>query len=162
MKGIYLILGSNLGSRFESIAKAIGLIRERIGSIEAASSIYKTEPWGYEHQPHYLNQVIRINTILTPKELLDEINKIEVECGRIRNGRWRERVLDIDILYYNNEVIKSDEIEIPHPQIQNRLFTLIPLCELVGEEVHPVSGKTQKQMLEACSDTLKVNKIQNE
>lgn len=159
MKGIYLILGSNLGNKYLSIKKAIDLIRERIGTVEKKSSFYDTEPWGFEKQPNYLNQVIEINTKLLPTELLQQINRIEVELGRVRNEKWRERILDIDILYYHDKILKNDEIEIPHSQIPNRNFVLIPLCEIASEEVHPITGKTQKQMLDECPDTLNVVKV---
>jgi 2-amino-4-hydroxy-6-hydroxymethyldihydropteridine diphosphokinase len=159
MKGIYLILGSNLGDKFLSVQRATNLIRKMIGEVEAESSIYDTEPWGYEKQPNYLNKVIKLNTTLPPDELLQKINSIENEFGRKRKEKWHERILDVDILYYQDRVIKTGDLEIPHPQIANRRFALIPLCEIAPEEKHPVTGKTQKQMLEECNDTLQVNKM---
>lgn len=159
MNGIYLILGSNLGDKFLAIQYAIRHIRQKIGPVEAESSYYDTQPWGYRHQANYLNKAIKVQTLMSPGELLEQLMAIEREFGRVRKEKWRERTLDIDILYYFDVAIKQDNLVIPHPEIPNRLFVLVPMCEIAPEELHPISGKSQKQMLDECPDTLGVVKL---
>ena len=159
MKGIFLILGSNLGDKFLVIQKATNIIRKRMGEIESESAIYDTEPWGHHAQPHFLNKVIRIKTNFPPEELLKQLNSIESELGRVRKEKWKERIIDIDILYYGDKVIDTEKLTIPHPEIQNRRFVLVPLNEIAPGEKHPVLGKIQKQLLEECKDQLKVKKL---
>lgn len=159
MKGIYLILGSNLGDKFLSVQKATTIIRKRLGTVDAESSIYETEPWGYSKQPNFLNKVIRLDTHFPPEELLKQLKSIEAELGRTPKERWRERLIDIDILYYSDKVVNAENLVIPHPEIPNRKFVLVPMNELAPDEVHPVNGKTQRQMLEECKDSLIVEKL---
>lgn len=159
MKGIYLILGSNLGDKFLSVQKAANIIRKRLGIIEAESAIYETEPWGYSKQPNFLNKVIKLNTHFPPEELLKQLKSIESELGRMPKERWKERLIDIDILYYGEKIVNTENLVIPHPEIANRKFVLIPMNELAPEETHPVNGKTQRQMLEECKDLLTVEKL---
>ena len=162
MNGIYLLLGSNLGDRFGIIQKAISEINTRIGLINRESSMYITEPWGYKNQPHYLNKVVQIKTTLSPEKILTAINRIESDLGRIRNEKWKERSIDIDILYYENRIINTSSLTIPHPQIPYRKFTLIPLIEIAADEIHPVIKKTQKDLLLENNDPLEVNLISRE
>jgi 2-amino-4-hydroxy-6-hydroxymethyldihydropteridine diphosphokinase len=159
MNGIYLILGSNLGDKILSLEKAVDLIRKRIGNVVVESSYYDTEPWGYSEQANFRNKAIKIETEYAPDELLEQIDLIEKELGRVRKEKWHERELDIDILYYGDDVIRTGSIQIPHPEIAKRRFVLIPMCEIAPDEKHPVTGKTQLQMLLECRDTLKVNKL---
>jgi 2-amino-4-hydroxy-6-hydroxymethyldihydropteridine diphosphokinase len=159
MNGIYLILGSNLGDKILSLKKAVDLIRKRIGNVVVESSYYETEPWGYSEQANFLNKAIKIETEYAPDELLEQIDLIEKELGRVRKEKWHERELDIDILYYGDDVIRTGSIQIPHPEIAKRRFVLIPMCEIAPDEKHPVTGKTQMQMLLECRDTLKVKKL---
>ncbi len=159
MKGIYLVLGSNLGEKLSSLKYAEKRISESIGGIINQSFYYETEPWGYDQQPAYLNQVIQITTELKPHELLLKLNNIEKEMGRVRYIKWHERVIDIDILYYHDLVIKSEMLTIPHPEIPNRLFVLVPLNDIAADELHPESGKTQRELLLACKDNLNVKRL---
>lgn len=159
MKGIYLILGSNLGDKFLVIQKATNMIRKRLGEVEAESFIYETEPWGYSRQPKFLNKVVRVNTHFPPEELLKQLKSIETELGRVRKEKWKERLIDIDILYYGDKVVKTESLQIPHPEIANRRFVLVPMNEIAPEEKHPVIGKTQKELLEECKDPLLVEKL---
>lgn len=158
MKGKYLLLGTNLGNREKNLSGAIVKIRKSLGEILRKSSIYETEAWGFRDQPSFLNQVIRIKTSLSPEELLRVIAEIEESMGRIREDKWKERLIDIDILYYEDEIINQDQLVIPHPEIQNRNFTLVPLCEIAGSEIHPVLGKTNDELLKASNDQLGVRK----
>ncbi|MDZ7608724.1 MAG: 2-amino-4-hydroxy-6-hydroxymethyldihydropteridine diphosphokinase [Cyclobacteriaceae bacterium] len=118
--------------------------RNRSARLSSASSVYKTKAWGIENQPDFLNQVLEVESDLYPLEILDCILGIEESLGRVRDIKWSSRVIDIDILYYGSEIVTEPKLTIPHPQIQNRNFTLVPLCEIAPEFVHPILGITQK------------------
>ncbi len=153
MPDVYLILGSNLGDRIENLKKATDHICRDIGKIVARSSIYETEPWGFNHESNFINQILRINTSLKPLEVLEKILKIEKLCGRrIKNKKYAAREMDIDILFYNNEIIKSDKLIIPHPGIRERMFVLVPMAELQPDFIHPLLQKPISYLKEICSD----------
>lgn len=153
MNGIYVLLGSNLGDREKNLRKALHLLESEI-QIEALSSVYETEPWGVVEQPWFLNVVLKIKTRKKPIDLLQTCLAVEKTMGRQRNQKWGERLIDIDILYFRDIIMDSLKLKIPHPEIQNRKFTLLPLTEIAGHEKHPSSGLTQLQLLEKCKDTL--------
>jgi len=154
-EGIYLLLGSNLGDKRMQLSSAIGKIaRENVVIFQ--SEIYETAAWGNSDQPSFYNQVISIHTSLEPHDLLDHLLAIEQEMGRTRNGKWGARHIDIDILYYHDVVINTDSLTIPHPEIQNRRFTLIPMVELASQFSHPIINKTQEELLMICKDLLGV------
>lgn len=159
MSNCFLLLGTNLGDKESNLQKALYEISVQIGAIITKSSIYSTAAWGKENQDSFLNQVIKITTKKSPKEVLSECLSIEKELGRVRFEKWGERLIDIDILYYDELIMNEDELTIPHPQIQNRRFTLVPLVELEEGYVHPVLQKTQMELLNICKDELEVNKI---
>lgn len=154
----FLLLGSNLGNRENILDKAIFEIEEKIGKIDLKSSIYETLAWGIEDQPAFLNQVITTTTEIEPQKLLTIINNIEKDLGRVRHEKWGERLIDIDILYYDDLTVSTKELSIPHPEISNRRFTLIPLVEIAPDLVHPILEITQKEMLLGCKDELEVKK----
>ena len=154
----FLLLGSNLGERAQVLKNAADIIDKKIGEVKIYSSIYETLAWGNEEQPAFLNQVIIVETSLKPEDLLITINDIEKELGRVRHKKWGERLIDIDILYFDESVISTENLTIPHPEISNRRFTLIPLIEIAANFVHPVNGKTQKELLVDCRDDLEVIK----
>lgn len=158
-EGIFLLLGSNLGDKLLHLSQAISKIEEQIGKVEKVSSIYETAAWGKTNQPSFYNQVIKISTSLKPLQILKIVLQIEHEIGRKRFEKWGARIIDIDLLYYQNEVFTNQELTIPHPQIQNRKFTLIPLCEIAQEFIHPTLKVTQQQLLEQCDDILEVIKL---
>jgi 2-amino-4-hydroxy-6-hydroxymethyldihydropteridine diphosphokinase len=159
MKGVFLLLGTNLGDKRQNLEKALVKINKEAGIIINKSSIYETEAWGFKNQPSFLNMVAEIDTNLRPEQLLIKINAIEKELGRIRFERWKERSIDIDILYYNDEVLETPVLQIPHPGIPNRKFTLVPLCELIPGYLHPSLNQTQQKLLEICNDELVVKKV---
>jgi 2-amino-4-hydroxy-6-hydroxymethyldihydropteridine diphosphokinase len=154
--GIFLLLGTNLGNRFENIQKAGSEIEGTIGAIVTRSKIYRTAAWGKIDQPDFFNQVIEISTDLQPNDLLSAILLIEKKLGRQRKEQWGARIIDIDILFFNQQIIESSMLSIPHPAIESRRFTLVPLNEIASSFKHPKSGKTMLQLLEECKDPLKV------
>ena len=150
------MLGSNLGDRASALRETSQHIEQRVGLISKASSIYQTEAWGKTDQADFLNQVLIVQSALSAKEVLSILQAIESELGRQRNVKWGERTIDIDILYIDNLVIDSPNLIVPHPEIQNRRFALIPLVELNPTFVHPILKKTNRALLDACSDALSV------
>jgi len=151
---ILLLLGSNLGNRLSNLKEA----RRQLGTVVASSSIYETAAWGNPNQGSFLNQVVEIDTDLSPEDLLKKIKDIEITMGRHRIEKWGPRIIDIDILFYNDTSINTPDLIIPHPEIQNRRFTLVPLLELTNM-VHPVLKKTIGQLLEECKDPLPVTRL---
>lgn len=154
MGGIYLLLGTNMGDRKANLEEA----RKRIGNVIRSSSVYSTAAWGMEGQPDFFNQVVEIESDLRPEELLNTTLKIESEMGRVREKKWGPRLIDIDILLYRNVILNSPNLKIPHPEIQNRRFTLIPLREIFNG-THPVLKKTIAELLAECKDNLPVTRL---
>ena len=147
-----LLLGSNLGNRQLLLKTAIQQIALEAGQVLSVSSIYKTAPWGTESQNGYLNQAVCIETSSTPFKLLTTLQKIEIDLGRTRNIRWEDRVIDIDILLFENEIIHSPTLTIPHSEMQNRRFALAPICEIASDWVHPILLTDIKTILAKCKD----------
>ncbi len=158
MNVVYLLLGSNLNDRLTLLQHASEEIALRIGIITGKSSVYESEPWGFESEKLFLDQVIRIETNHTPRQILDEILKIEVKMGRKRSisEGYTSRLIDIDILFFNDKIIKEDNLTIPHPKIPERKFTLLPLAELDSSMIYPGSGKSIRELISECRDQLKV------
>ncbi|WNB18693.1 2-amino-4-hydroxy-6-hydroxymethyldihydropteridine diphosphokinase [Marivirga arenosa] len=157
MEGIYLLLGSNLGDRPKVLSNAVELLEKNGVKVTKKSSIYETAAWGKTDQQAFLNQVIQIATDLEPKILLRLILRLEIELGRVRKEKWGERLIDIDILYYNDLILEESEIKIPHPGIPDRKFTLIPLYEICPQEIHPTLKKSQTKLMRDCKDDLEVS-----
>lgn len=147
-----LHLGSNLGDRRQHLAEARRLLQLRCGNIIRSSSLYETAPWGPADQPDYLNQALVLETSLSSDLLLRELQKIENEKGRERNIHWGPRTLDIDILFFNRDIINQPNLSIPHPRISERRFVLLPLAEIIPDYIHPESGKSIKELLDECPD----------
>ncbi|MCW5907418.1 MAG: 2-amino-4-hydroxy-6-hydroxymethyldihydropteridine diphosphokinase [Chitinophagales bacterium] len=152
MAEVYLLLGSNKGRREQYISKAMQLIETHCGNISKESSMYETEAWGLKEQAAFLNKAICITTSLSPVQLLQAIKAIEEETGRTPAAKWGPREIDIDILFYNDEVISLPELQIPHPHLHERKFTLAPLCEIAPDIVHPTLKKNIKKLLAECID----------
>jgi len=159
MNKAYLLTGGNMGNREENLAKACKLISEQCGEPRAISSLYKTAAWGKNDQPSFLNQVLEIYTELNPRQLLQQILKIEKQIGRVRKEKYGPRIIDIDILFYNDEAHDYPLLKLPHPEIQNRRFVLVPMAEIAPTLVHPVLKKTIADLLQSCPDHLPVRKV---
>lgn len=147
MAKIYLSLGSNIGNRENFLSSAIELLKMKI-TIEKTSSLYETEPWGKTKQPKFLNMCISGETSLSPTELLDFIGETEIHVGRTPTFKWGPREIDIDILFYDDQLIAEKNLEIPHPNLHERAFVLAPLNEIASEYVHPVLEKSIHKLLD--------------
>jgi len=159
MNKAYLLTGGNMGDRQENLANAYECIGQQCGDIISASSLYETAAWGKKDQPSFLNQVLEIQTSLSPRRLLKKILHIEKQIGRVRKEKYGPRIIDIDILLFNNEVYDYPSLKIPHPELQNRRFALVPLAEIAPECIHPVFKKTITELLAICPDKLEVSRF---
>ncbi len=159
MAKLVLHLGSNLGDRFKYISIAIFFIKKMIGVVLKRSSYYETEAWGNKNQKDFINQAIVVETNLSPEEVLDSIQKIEYNLGRIKAEKWGARIIDIDIIFYDSEIIKNGDLKIPHPELTNRNFVLIPLNEIIPDFEHPELFKTITKILSECLDSCNVRKV---
>lgn len=157
MEEAILLLGGNLGNRELALAQAMEKIEEQVGEIIAHSSIYESEPWGFENKNQFLNQVIKVNTKLTPEQLLAKLLGIELSLGRIRTGKLSARNIDLDILFYGNKIINTPTLTIPHPRISERLFTLLPLAEITKNMNLPALNNTAQELIKVCSDKSKIH-----
>jgi 2-amino-4-hydroxy-6-hydroxymethyldihydropteridine diphosphokinase len=158
-KQAYLLIGGNIGDRQKYLRDATLMINTVVGEVTRTSSIYETAAWGLEDQSFFLNQVLEVKTSLEPADLLSAILNIEEQMGRKRSIKFGPRTIDIDILFYNQKVVKSEKLTIPHPEIQNRKFALVPMNEIAPGLIHPVMNKTISELLGACTDPLDVNKF---
>ncbi len=155
----FLLIGTNVGQKDKNLALASSLIQQNECEIVSKSSIYESAAWGIENQNNFYNQVLKIETHLGPWELLNTVLNIEKEMGRTRTEKWAERIIDIDILYFDELIANSFDLVIPHPGIPDRKFTLIPMVEIASDKLHPKLQLTQRQLLEQCKDDLWVKKI---
>ncbi len=147
MSEAYIGLGSNLGNRKRNCENAISLIIENRINVLKRSTMLETEPWGIKDQPKFINMVIKIDTIREPEDLLNLLKDIESAVGRTQTFRWGPRIIDLDILLYDNLIINMDNIQIPHPGIKDRTFVLRPLAEIAPDKIHPVFKKSIKELL---------------
>lgn len=142
----YIGLGSNIGNRESNCFQAIDLIKSNLGTVEARSSLYETKPWGIMEQPAFINMAIKLETSLEPLALLKELKKIEHIVGREKTFRWGPRVIDLDILFYDDLIIRTSELVIPHLDVPVRLFVLKPMVEIAPDLIHPQFKKTIQEL----------------
>lgn len=162
MHNCFLLLGTNLGDKFVNLSSARAQLLQQVGIFVKVSAIYQTAAWGKTDQGDFLNQVIQIETELDPHELLKVCLTIEKRLGRQRYEKWGERIIDIDVLLFDKLIFKNKDLEIPHPQMRKRRFTMIPLCEIAPNLEHPVFRKTNQELLKECPDLLEVTKVERE
>jgi 2-amino-4-hydroxy-6-hydroxymethyldihydropteridine diphosphokinase len=146
---VYLALGSNLGDRLANLKQAIDSLTPQM-EVKAKSSVYETPPWGYEDQPKFLNQVVKAKTYLDPEPLLKHLKRLEVALGRQPSFPNGPRLIDMDILFYDDLILNTSSLVIPHPRLQERGFVLLPLMELGPDLVHPLSKKSVREMAAQC------------
>ncbi len=159
MNDVFILLGGNLGDKSKIFEETRKLIGERIGLITKQSSVYVTEPWGFESELFW-NQALIVKTTLNPHEVLPQTQTIEKMMGRVKKSDLYEaRVMDIDLLFYNDLIINTSMLTLPHPKMGDRKFVLIPLNEIAPDKCHPVSGLKVEEMLKLCSDQLNVEPI---
>ncbi|MBC7553518.1 MAG: 2-amino-4-hydroxy-6-hydroxymethyldihydropteridine diphosphokinase [Taibaiella sp.] len=159
MSNVYLSLGSNQGDRELWLNKAIDLLGQETGEVLLLSHLYETSAWGIEDQPDFLNMCVQLRTTLNPFALLQSILDIETSLGRHRQVKWGPRIIDIDILFYDELLLQSQELTIPHLFMQERKFVLLPLAEIAPALVHLVFNRTIAELLAACADELEVRKL---
>jgi len=145
---VFLSLGSNLGDREQNLLSALDELRKSFGVLKV-SKFYDTAPVGYREQNRFLNAAVRLNTVLTPEQLLAKTQAIEKKLGRTPTFKWGPRVIDIDILAYGDQITDTKDLHIPHPELPSRKFVLEPLCDIAPEAVDVRSKKTYRQLLEA-------------
>ena len=159
MNSAYLITGGNIGNRQEELNYAARLIQERCGIIIDRSSLYETAAWGKTDQESFLNQALVLETTLNARDLLNEILYIENLMGRDRVEKYGPRIIDIDIIFFNHQVIRENGLIIPHPEMAKRRFVLEPLNQVIPAYIHPIYYKTVSELLDQCDDSLPVKKI---
>jgi len=158
MNKAYLLTGGNLGNREEHLTTAIKLIKEQCGTVAGTSALYETAAWGKTDQPPFLNQAVELHTGLNARQLIRKLLKIEKQMGRIREEKYGPRLIDIDILLFNDEIHQYRLLQLPHPEMHNRRFALLPLAEIAPNIQHPVFNKTITELLKECKDELPVKK----
>lgn len=161
MNKVVLLLGGNLGNSQLLFQQAVDLLATRLGELVSQSALYQSPPWGFEHENDFLNQVVVLETACSAEEILQTCLQIETDLGRERKEQkgYSARIIDIDVLFVNDEVLKSENIILPHPRLHLRKFTLLPLVEVMPNFIHPILHKSMQELLAACDDNSGVRKI---
>ena len=161
MNNVVLLLGTNMGERISNLENAMQEILLELGKIIQSSAIYETAAWGNVDQQNFFNQVVIVSSDLSADELMKKIIRIEEKLGRVRKIKWEPRIIDIDILFFNDAILNAKNLVIPHPGLHERKFTLIPLAEIIPDYIHPVLKKSMVEILDTLKDPLEVKKISN-
>jgi 2-amino-4-hydroxy-6-hydroxymethyldihydropteridine diphosphokinase len=156
MNKVFLLIGGNMGNRLQNLHQAVSLLSAACGPVVQQSAMYETAAWGKTDQAAFLNQALLLTTSLSARELIATILSVEEEMGRQRTEKFGPRLIDIDMIFYNDDVIDEANLTIPHPELQNRRFVLVPLNEIAPSFVHPVLHKTVAELLKECKDELEV------
>lgn len=156
---IFLATGSNQGNSFDLLQTCNRLINANVGAIIKESPIYLTKAWGKTDQPDFLNQVLQVQTVFTPKLVFKKIQQIEKQMGRVRYEKWGPRIIDIDIIFFGNKILQSADLTIPHPELENRNFVLKPLFDIAPKHNHPILKKEIRQLWKHRTDTLAIQEI---
>jgi len=144
----YIGIGSNLGNRQKNCLRAIELLQKKDIIVTKRSSLYETEPWGVKDQPRFINMAVEIDTSLEPKELLKILKNIEKELGREKSSKWGPRIIDLDILLFDDIILNKDNLKIPHPLMHERDFVLRPLCEIAPDIYHPLLKMSMHELMQ--------------
>jgi 2-amino-4-hydroxy-6-hydroxymethyldihydropteridine pyrophosphokinase len=159
MEKVYVLFGSNMGDKMDILAHAQQEIEVSCGKIIQRSSLYESQPWGFTAQEWFLNQLLIVETMLSSDDFMKSLLNIENDLGRVRDpsiSGYSSRTIDLDILYFGEQVLSTPLVIAPHPRLHLRRFVLLPLCELVPDFIHPTLNLSQKQLLDSCPDKLKV------
>lgn len=160
MNRIFLGIGGNLGDRIANIQNAVSLLEQKFGAAKKVSSVYLSEPWGFTHAKYFTNIVAEFETNFSSEEVLDVCLSTENQLKRKRSGCGYEgRTMDIDLLYFNSEIINTQRLVIPHPRMNDRLFVLLPMCEIAEDWICPVTGKSIRELVDECKDISKIRKV---
>lgn len=159
MNKVFLLIGGNMGHRLQNLHQAVSLLAAACGPVIQQSAVYETAAWGKTDQAAFLNQALLLTTSLSAGDLITTILSVEEKMGRRRLERFGPRLIDIDMLFYNDDIIDAPNLTIPHPEMQNRRFVLVPLNEIAPSFVHPVFHKTVAELLKECPDELEVKKL---
>ena len=162
MNTVFILLGSDLGNRLKNVEQARILIANRVGAVTSASSIYETEPWHMQSSQYFLNQCLMVQTELAPAPVMKVLLAVELEMGRTRSNvheGYQTRSIDIDILYYNDLIVESQKLQVPHPRLHLRKFALVALSEIAPDFIHPLLLKSNLQLLEKCTDKSEVTPL---
>ena len=158
MNKVYLLIGGNIGDRLANLNTAIDRIEACCGKLLKISSIFETEAWGLKDQNAFLNQALYIETKMPALELMEKLLSIEIQLGRIRTTPMGPRIIDIDIIYFNEEIINNPKLTVPHPRLAERNFVLMPLVEIAPNYLHPILKRTNASLLKECGDSCAVYK----
>lgn len=159
MNTAFLLIGGNMGDRLHFLSEAEKGIAQNCGRIVQKSAVYETAAWGLQDQSAFLNRALQLETELTATDLLHGLLQIEEQLGRHRHVKYGPRIIDIDILLFNQQIIYTNELTVPHPELQNRRFALQCLADIAAQEMHPVLHKTVSELLQQCTDPLDVHKF---
>ena len=158
----YLLFGSNQGDQASLLERACIRIQNSCGMLVERSSAYLSEPWGFDAEEWFMNELLVVETELEPDELMDKLMEIETELGRVRHPETKgycSRTVDLDILYYGDQVIRTEKVTAPHPRLHLRKFALMPLCEIIPDFLHPVFNLSQQELLDRCPDTSTIQQL---